>query len=140
MGREIRVQGVARGIPARHHVWIAHQDRRGLFWPKDFEVVPDSVGRFERIVYEGGTLNEFTLQLLLTSRTGHEQMANWVAECSRSGIYPGIQPAPTLFHVLDSITLKLDPWAGTGRLITVKRFIRPGGGDRGASSASTGDM
>jgi hypothetical protein len=120
VGNEIRVEGLVRAVPARHHVWITHQDRRGLFWAKDFELILDSDGRFERIVYEGGTLRQFTLQLTLVSRAGHNQLVDWIAECGRTGSYPGIPPAPDRFHVLDSVALNFDPATGIDRLITVQ--------------------
>jgi hypothetical protein len=109
VGEEIQVGGVVQNVPERHHVWIAHRDRRGLFWAKDFEVTPERDGRFERLVYEGGELRSFTLLLLLASEAGHRQLNGWMAECSRARSWPGIPPAPTRFHVLDSVVLQFDP-------------------------------
>jgi hypothetical protein len=109
VGEEIQVQGVVRNVPERHHIWIAHQDRRGLFWAKDFEVSADHDGHFERLVYEGGELRSFTLQLLLASEGGHRQLNGWMAECSRARSWPGIPPAPNRFHLLDGVTLQFDP-------------------------------
>jgi hypothetical protein len=114
VGKEIQVEGVVQNLPERHHIWIAHQDRRGLFWAKDFEVIPDHEGRFKRLVYEGGELRSFTLLLLLASEAGHRQLNGWMAECSRVQSWPGIPPAPDRFHVLDSVTLQFDP-APTGQ-------------------------
>jgi hypothetical protein len=133
VGSEIRVEGLVRGVPARHHIWITHQDRRGLFWAKDFEVVPDSDGHFERIVYEGGTLRQFALQLVLTSEAGHQQLVDWISECSRTGVYPGMQPAPARFHVLDSVALNFDPSSGMDKLIAVRSFKRKVEGGHGTS-------
>jgi hypothetical protein len=109
VGKEIHVEGVVHGVPERHHVWIAHQDRRGLFWAKDFEVTPARDGHFERIVYEGGTLRSFAVLLLLASEAGHRQLNGWMDECKRAGSWPGIPPASNRFHVLDSVTLQFDP-------------------------------
>ena len=114
VGKEIQVEGVVRNLPERHHIWIALQDRRGLFWAKGFEVTPDHDGRFKRLVYEGGELRSFTLLLLLASEAGHRQLNGWIAECSRAQSWPGIPPAPDRFHVLDSVTLQFDP-APTGQ-------------------------
>lgn len=111
VGTEIVVKGVVDAVPERHHLWIAHQDRRGLFWAKDFEVTPEHDGHFERIVYEGGSLREFTLLLLLASEAGHNQLIDWMAECSRSGSYPGIPADRSRFSVLDKVALNFDPSA-----------------------------
>jgi len=112
VGTEIQVEGVIRNLPERHHIWIAHQDRRGLFWAKDFEVIPDHDGGFERLVYEGGELRSFALLLLLASEAGHRQLNGWMAECSRAKSWPGIPPSPSRFHVLDSVALRFDPTRG----------------------------
>jgi hypothetical protein len=109
VGKRIRVTGVVQAIPPQQNVWIAHQDQRGLFWAKDFEVVLDDDGHFERIVYEGGSSREFAVLLLLTSPAGHVQLANWMAEGSRSGSYPGIPPSPDRFHILDRVEVHFDP-------------------------------
>jgi hypothetical protein len=109
VGKEIQVEGVVRNLPERHHIWIAHQDRRGLFWGKDFEVTPGPDGRFERLVHEGGELRSFTLLLLLTSEPGHRQLTSWMTECARAKSWPGIPPAPNRFHILDRVPLRFDP-------------------------------
>jgi hypothetical protein len=111
VGTEIVVKGVVDAAPEKHHIWIAHQERQGLFWAKDFEVAPDDDGHFERIVYEGGSLRELTLLLLLASEAGHKQLANWMAECSRSGSYPGIPPDRSRFVPLDKVAVHFDPSA-----------------------------
>ena len=109
VGTEIRVEGTVHAVPPRHHIWIAHQDQRGLFWAKDFEVVLDDDGHFERVVNEDGSSREFAVLLLLTSPAGHIQLANWMAECSRSDSYPGIPPSPDRFHILDRVEVHFDP-------------------------------
>ena len=109
VGTEIQVEGVVRNLPEGHHIWIALQDRRGLFWAKGFEVTPDHDGGFQRLIYEGGDLRSFTLLLLLATEAGHRQLNEWIAECNRAQSWPGIPPAPDRFHVLDSVTVQYDP-------------------------------
>ena len=112
VGTRTRVEGVVQALPQRHHVWIAHQvDPGGLFWAKDFEVILDGDGRFERTVYEGGSARDFLVLLLLTSEAGHAQLTEWMTECSRSGSYPGIPPAPSRFVELDRVAVRFDPSA-----------------------------
>ena len=52
---------------------IAHQMIRVDCLPKDYEVIPDGDGHFERHVYEGGSSRDFFVLLLLTSEAGHAQ-------------------------------------------------------------------
>ena len=105
---EIRVEGFVHAVPPGHHIWIAHQDRRGLFWAKEFEVTLDDDGHFERYVAEGGSSPGLMVLLLLASESGHAQLVDWIAESSRSGRYPGIPPSPTRFYVLDQVEIRLD--------------------------------
>ncbi len=106
VGKKIRVEGVVHAMPVQHHVWIAHQvDPGGLFWAKDFEVTPDSEGRFQRAVYEGGSPTEFSILLLLASEVGHVQLSEWMKE----GRFPGIPPNRNRFHELDRVRVRFDP-------------------------------
>ena len=105
---EIRVEGFVHAVPPGHHIWIANQDRRGLFWAKEFEVTLDDDGHFERYVAEGGSSPGLMVLLLLASESGHAQLVDWIAESSRSGRYPGIPPSPTRFYVLDQVEIRLD--------------------------------
>ncbi|MBM0256000.1 hypothetical protein [Micromonospora sp. 4G55] len=110
VGTRIRVGGLVRDVPNRHHVWIAHQvDPGGLFWPKDFEVVLDGNGHFERYVYEGSGRRNLHLLLLLTSQAGHTQLTEWATECKRSRSYPGVPPSPDWYLELDRITVRHYP-------------------------------
>jgi hypothetical protein len=81
VGRKIQVEGVVQRIPIQHHVWIAHEvDPGGFFWVKDFEVRPDPEGRFRRHVSEGGSPEEFSILLVLTTQLGHKQFTDWIKE------------------------------------------------------------
>jgi hypothetical protein len=88
---------------------VAHADKRGLFWPKDFEVVPEADGRFQRLVYEGGSGGDVVILLLLASAAGHVQLTERMAECSRTGRYPGIPPEPARFAELNRVRVRHDP-------------------------------
>jgi hypothetical protein len=108
VGSPFRVDGVVHAIPTRHHVWIALQiDPGGLIWPKDYEVIPDGDGHFERHVYEGGSSRDFFVLLLLTSEAGDTQLDNGMKEGSRSGHYPGVPPSATTFLELDRVEVRL---------------------------------
>jgi hypothetical protein len=101
-----QVKGVVESLPDQHHVWIAHQiDLGGLIWPKDYEVILDGDGRFERHVYAGGSSQDFFVLLLLTSEAGHAQFDDWMKEGGRTGHYPGIPPSPTRFLELDRVSV-----------------------------------
>jgi hypothetical protein len=109
VGSEIEVTGTLGPIPVGKHVWIAHADRRGLLWPKDFEVTPDGDGTFGRIVYEGGRLRQVFVVLLMTTADGHAYFTRWIAEGSATNHYPGIVPSKDAYVELDRVEVRHFP-------------------------------
>jgi hypothetical protein len=85
--RAIDTEGWVRDVEKYQHLWLVIEVGNHK-WPKAGEIQADKSGAWQRIVFEDGTGNRFSLSLLVVNEDGHKKIEEWLDIGSLIGYHP----------------------------------------------------
>jgi hypothetical protein len=74
---KIECSGWATGFKPGVHLWLVVETEHGKY-PKEGEVIVDEKGKWEHVVFEQGTAEQFDLALYAVDSRGHFQIEDWL--------------------------------------------------------------